>query len=307
MSVSAVVAAKAGYRREQKRQRRREVTFSYLLLAPYLLLLLMFGVVPVAYALGLSFFDTYDMVFWGLENYRFVFGDFRLGQSFVNVATYLSIWLTATVVCVTMLSLMLDTLRQGVANTIRTLYFLPGAVTSSAVVVLWIFMLDPAVSPFGGAYGALGWDTRAVVVSSLGFAGIFAVMAFFASSGGWIVVFGGALSSLSPEVIEAARVDGARPMQLALRIKLPMIWRSVVLMAVLSFAVGLQLFVEPQLISLAGEQFAQKDWAPNQLAFQYAFAMGDFGASAALSSLLLGVCVAIALTIIFATDFYEIR
>ena len=165
----------------------------------------MFGVVPVAYALGLSFFDTYDMVFWGLENYRFVFGDFRLGQSFVNVATYLSIWLTATVVCVTMLSLMLDTLRQGVANTIRTLYFLPGAVTSSAVVVLWIFMLDPAVSPFGGAYGALGWDTRAVVVSSLGFAGIFAVMAFFASSGGWIVVFGGALSSLSPEVIEAAR------------------------------------------------------------------------------------------------------
>ena len=307
MSVSPVVAAKAGYRREQKRQRRREVTFSYLLLTPYLLLLLMFGVVPVAYALGLSFFDTYDMVFWGLENYRFVFGDFRLGQSFVNVATYLSIWLTATVVCVTMLSLMLDTLRPGVANTIRTLYFLPGAVTSSAVVVLWIFMLDPAVSPFGGVYAAAGWDTRAVVVSSLGFAGIFAVMAFFASSGGWIVVFGGALSSLSPEVIEAARVDGARPLQLALRIKLPMIWRSVVLMAVLSFAVGLQLFVEPQLISLAGEQFAQKDWAPNQLAFQYAFAMGDFGASAALSSLLLGVCVAIALTIIFATDFYEIR
>ena len=300
------MARKDDYRQKQAAQRRDDIRFSYLLMLPYLFLLAAFGVFPVAYAVGLSFFDTVDMVFWGLENYRFVFADFRLGQAAVNVLTYLAIWLTATVVLVTALSLMLDTLRPRLANGIRTLYFLPGAVTSSAVVVLWLFLLDPAVSPFAPAYDLAGWDTRATVIASLGFAGIFAIMAFFASSGGWIVVFGGALTSLPGEVIEAARVDGATPFQLATRIKLPMIWRSVVLMAVLSFAIGLQLFVEPQLISLAGEQFAQKDWAPNQLAFQYAFAMGDFGASAALSSLLLGICVGLALTVIFATDFYKI-
>lgn len=299
-------AAQKAYAARQTRKRRAEIRFVYLLLAPYLLLLGAFGIFPICYALGLSFFDTIDMRFWGLENYRFVFSDFRLGESIWNVLTYLAIWLTAMVVLITTLSLMLDTLRPRVANSIRTVYFLPGAVTSSAVVVLWLFMLDPSVSPFLSAFQLLGWETRTQVFAGLSYAGVFAIMAFFAMSGGWIVVFGGALTSLPTEVMEAARVDGAKPLQLALRIKLPMIWRSVVLMAILSFAIGLQLFVEPQLIALAGDQYAQRDWAPNQLAFQYAFQMGDFGASAALSSLLLGICVAMALTVIFATNFYRI-
>jgi len=295
----------AAHRIEKRRRHRRETSIAYLFLLPYLILLAMFGVFPVLYAFGLSFFDTIDMVFWGFENYRFVFDDFRLMQAFENVLFYLLIWLTATVVFVTMLSLMLDSVSHRAANALRTLYFLPGAVTSSAVVVLWLFLLDPSVSPFGTFYELLDWTNRQNVISGLSFAGVFSIMAFFALSGGWIVVFGGALSSLPGEVMEAARVDGATPFQLATRIKLPMIWRSVALMAILSFATGLQLFVEPQLMNLAGPQLAQSDWAPNQLAFQYAFSMGDFGASAALSSLLLGSSLTIALIVVFATNFYE--
>ena len=50
------------------------------------------------------------------------------------------------------------------------------------------------------------------------------------------------------------------------------------------YTLGDQLFVEPQLMQLAGPQSAQNDWSLNQMAFQYAFRMGDFGASAALSN-----------------------
>ena len=106
--------------------------------------------------------------------------------------------------------------------------------------------------------------------------------------------------------MEAARVDGANRLQLAALIKLPMIWRSLVLMGILSFAGGLQLFVEPQLMALAGPQFARNDWSLNQMAFQYAFSMGDFGASAALSTLLVGSSIIIALVIVFATRFYKL-
>ena len=56
----------------------------------------------------------------------------------------------------------------------------------------------------------------------------------------------------------------------------------------------------------ADPQFAQNDWSMNQLAFQYAFRMGDFGASAALSTLLVGASIVIALVIVFATKFYKI-
>lgn len=292
--------------RKEKQKARRDTRMSYLLLAPYLLLLLMFGLFPIAYAFGLSFFDTIEMVFWGFTNYQFVFDDFRVPASVVNVLTFVAIWVTITVVGVAVLSLMLDSINRKTANALRTIYFLPGAVTSSAIVVLWLFVLDPSVSPFQPVLHALGWGTRADVISGVGLAGVFAIMAYFSASGGWIVVFGGALSSLPTEVMEAARIDGANRFQLATRIKLPMIWRSLVLMGILSLAGGLQLFVEPQLMGLAGPQFAQNDWSLNQMAFQYAFRMGDFGASAALSTLLVGSSIVIALVIVFATKFYKI-
>lgn len=290
---------------QAKRKRRQEITFSYLMLLPYLLLLVMFGLFPIAYAFGLSFFDSIDMVFYGLENYRFVFSDFRLSQSAINVILFLCLWLSATVVFVTLLSLILDGLRPKVANGIRTLFFLPGAVTSSATVVLWLFVLDPTVSPFLPIYELIGWDTRQMVINGLGFAGIFAIMAYFAHSGGWIVVTGGALSSLSREVLEAGRVDGASGLQQAFWIKLPMIWRTVVLMGILTAAGALQLFNEPHLITMAGPQFTQTDWAPNQLSFGYAFSMGDFGAAAALNTILVAISITIALIVIYATDFYR--
>lgn len=292
--------------RKEKQKARRDTRMSYLLLAPYLILLLMFGLFPIAYAFGLSFFDTIEMVFWGFTNYQFVFDDFRVPASVVNVLTFVAIWVTITVVGVAVLSLMLDSINRKTANALRTIYFLPGAVTSSAIVVLWLFVLDPSVSPFQPVLHALGWGTRADVISGVGLVGVFAIMAYFSASGGWIVVFGGALSSLPTEVMEAARIDGANRFQLATRIKLPMIWRSLVLMGILSLAGGLQLFVEPQLMGLAGPQFAQNDWSLNQMAFQYAFRMGDFGASAALSTLLVGSSIVIALVIVFATKFYKI-
>jgi multiple sugar transport system permease protein len=293
-------------RRTERRRNAREVRIAYLFLLPYLMLLFMFGIFPVFYAFGLSWVDTIDYVFYGAANYAFVFDDFRVPRAIVNVLTFVAFWVTLTLIAVAAFSLMLDSLGRRAAGTLRTIFFLPGAVTSSAIVVLWLFLLDPTVSPFAPVFSLFGWEIRQDVVSGVGFAGIFAIMAFFATSGGWIVVFGGALSSLPTEVLEAARIDGAKGFSLATRIKLPMIWRSLVLMAVLTFAGGLQVFVEPQLIGMGGAQFSLSDWSLNQLAFQYAFRMGDFGASAALSTLLVGTSIIVALILIFGTRFYKI-
>lgn len=301
------ITSSAARKKALKRQQRRGTIAAYLFLAPYICLLLMFGVIPVAYAFGLSFFDTIDGVFWGLTNYRVALDDFRLSQSVINVIIYVALWVTATIVAVSGISLMLDVLNRRQAMVLRTIYFLPGAITSSAIVVLWLFLLDPLVSPFQIIFDLAGWETRQNVVSGLGLAGMFSLMAFFAYSGGWIVVMGGSLSSLSGEVMDASRVDGANLWQQAIYVKLPMIWRSISLMGILTFAGGLQLFVEPQLLRMAGPQYTRDDWSINQLAFQYAFNLGDFGVSAALSTMLLAVSIGIALVLIFATKFYQIK
>lgn len=301
--LSGNAARRAGALRARN---RRKTGTAYLFLLPYLALLLMFGVFPVGYAIGLSFVDTLSGAFSGLANYRLALDDFRLTQSFINVITYVAMWVSLMVIGTVTLASIIDVMPRRLGTTARTVFFLPGAVTSAAIVVLWLFILDPQVSPFRAVYDILGWENRFQVIDTLGLAGVFTLMAFFAYAGGWIVVLHGALTVLPGEVMEAARIDGCRPVTLALRIKIPMIWRSIALMAVLSIANGLQLFVEPQLLGLAGPQLARNDWSLNQLAYQYAFLMGDFGVSAALSTMILMLSVSIALWIVFATRFYRI-
>ena len=285
---------------------RRRILVAYALLTPYLLLMIMFAVFPVLYAFGLSFFDTFDMVFWGLTNYKEALSDYRLVPAIWNVLQYVLVWVSMMVIGVTLLALLLDTLSLRTAAIVRSVYFIPGAIASSAAVVLWLFLLDPIVSPFGWLYELLGWENRQSTINGMGEVWIFALMCFLGNSGGWIVVLGGALSGLSREVIEAARIDGANTWQMATRIKIPMISKTITLMAIMTLAVGLQVFVEPQLLSLAGGQFDKPDWSVTQLAFYYAFRFGDFGVAAAISTLSLILPLIIAFTMIFATRFYKI-
>ena len=290
----------------KRKTARRRVLVAYALLTPYLLLMIMFAVFPVLYAFGLSFFDTFDMVFWGLTNYKEALSDYRLVPAIWNVLQYVLVWVSMMVIGVTLLALLLDTLSLRSAAIVRSVYFIPGAIASSAAVVLWLFLLDPIVSPFGWLYELVGWENRQSTINGMGEVWIFALMGFLGNSGGWIVVLGGALSGLSREVIEAARIDGANAWQMATRIKIPMISKTITLMAIMTLAVGLQVFVEPQLLSLAGGQFDKPDCSVTQLAFFYAFRFGDFGIAAAISTLSLILPLIIAFTMIFATRFYKI-
>lgn len=85
---------------------------AYLLLAPYIVLLIMFGVFPVAYAFGLSFVDTIENAFYGLSNYEFVFNDFRVPTAAINVIWFVVLWVALTMVGVATLSLMLDSVGR---------------------------------------------------------------------------------------------------------------------------------------------------------------------------------------------------
>lgn len=290
----------------KRKQARKQTLVAYLLLTPFLCLMVMFAIFPVLYAFGLSFFDTIDYVFWGFTNYREVFNDYRLVPAIWNVLKYVLIWVSMMIIGVTLLALLLDTRSQKAAALVRSIYFMPGAIASSAVVVMWLFLLDPLVSPFDFVYRIFGWENRQSTIGGLGEAWIFALMGFLGSSGGWIVVMGGALSGLPQDVIEAARIDGANSWQMATKIKIPMISKTITLMAITTIAVGLQIFVEPQLLSLVGGRFDKPDWSVTQLAYFYAFRWGDFGVAAAISTLSLILPLIVAFTLIFATRFYKL-
>jgi multiple sugar transport system permease protein len=119
------------------------------------------------------------------------------------------------------------------------------------------------------------------------------------------VVLYGALNTISPDVLEAARIDGAGAWQTAWRIQIPLLRKWIVYMVILAFAGGTQLFVEPQLLSQASVGVAGRDYSPNQLSYDFAFQNNDVGTAAAISVELLVVGLVVAAVFVTRSRFFD--
>jgi multiple sugar transport system permease protein len=131
-------------------------------------------------------------------------------------------------------------------------------------------------------------------------------MGISAGAGGWIVVLYGALTAIPKEIIESAVLDGASAWQIARLIKLPLIRGYIVFILVVSLAQGFQVFVEPTVLATGATGQISTTWSINQLAYSYATDQSNYGRAAALSILLLLVCVGLAVLILKKTNFYQV-
>jgi multiple sugar transport system permease protein len=254
-----------------------------LFIAPYLPFLVAFGILPMIYTLYLAV--TSDTGSWvGIDNFVRTVGDFRFLPAFGHILLYTSVWLASLIVLVVGLSLLLHGRANRVSTGFRFIFYVPGALAGASSVLVWLFMLDPSVSP--GSFlvrNVLRSDLFVESIAPGKLPYVFAMIAFWTGAGGWIVVMYGALNTIPHELEEAARIDGAGPVTIALRLKLPLIRKWIAYMVILAFATGTQLFVEPQLVNQASLGMVPDTWSSNQLAYQMAFRYGDFNAAAAIS------------------------
>jgi len=203
------------------------------------------------------------------------------------------------------LSLLLDSIQARYTVPLRLAYLVPAGITGSVAILVWYFMLEPTYSPFAPLFAEFGWTQGTDIFNSSNLIYIFALMTFFTGAGNWIVIQYGSLQSIPDDVLEAARIDGANAFQIAFQIKLPLIRKYLIYMLILVMAAGLQIFVEPYLISSSVYPGIAKDWSLNQLGYTLAFLGSNLGAATALSLMLLLVMVVLALIVIFRTDFFD--
>lgn len=271
----------------------------------YVVFLVAFGVVPTGYAVYFAFTDGGGR-FTGLSNVTSALGDFRFAPAVEHVALYLAWWLVSLVVLVVALALMLHRLASGgVSRALRFLYYVPGALAGAASVMVWLFVLDPTVSPAGFLLRAFGFHTFGEVIAPGHLPVLFTLIAFWTGAGGWIVVMYGALNNIPTDIVEAARIDGAGAWQTAWRIQIPLLRKWIVYMVILAFAGGTQLFVEPQLLSQASVGVAGRDYSLNQLAYDFAFQNDNVNTAAAVSVELLVVGVVVAGVFVARSGFFD--
>lgn len=288
-----------------RKKKRNSTAASYLFVAPYSLMLMAFAVIPGVYVVYLSFVKE-NGSFAGLENFVRVAKDYRFASSMAHIGLFAAVFLIPSVLIALVIALMMQQRSERSASIFQLIYYIPQGFIGAAGVVIWLFILTPAVSPIGLILHAFGLENMTQVVASLNLAVVFAIIAVWVA-GNSILLMYAALKAVPDEVLEAARVDGAGAWRTAVSIQIPMIRKWIAYIVILSVAGCLQLFVEPALISGATNQALGTNWSPLQLAYTFAYQYNNFNAAGALSLELLAASVIAAIAIISRTKLFSIE
>ncbi|HEY8912748.1 sugar ABC transporter permease [Lacisediminihabitans sp.] len=291
--------------------RRIETRGAWTLLAPYIVLLMIAGIIPIVYAIFVSLQKTPTNLepnltgFGGFDSFVTAFTDYRFTQTFINIFSVLVIWLPLMIVGIVGLALLVHASPGRFGNSMRFIYYIPGALTGVANLMLWVYLLNPTQSPIAGLWHTLGFGTIKAVVATPGTLPIIlTAMLFFQGIGTWVVIVNGGLNGIPEEIFEAASIDGANAWHLAWRIKLPLIRPWIGYAALMNLAYGFQLFLEPYLLDQVAGGALPDQYTPTQLGFWFAFSNANFPAAAAMSLVVLVITLAIGLIIVFRSGLF---
>lgn len=254
-----------------KRWWRRRQWVPYVLTLPFVALFATFFVAPLV-AAGVNSLFTTKLIggtsFVGLENFARVLTDESFIGSFGRILIYVAIGIPIAVLLPLALALVADSGVLRRHGAFQTLFFLPYAIPSVIATLMWGFIYGPTISPFSDIAAIFGVELNLVsaelIIPSLVNIGIWAVAGYN------MVVFYAALKSVPPEVVEAARIDGASGVRIALSIKTRMIFPVISTIVIFSIIGTLQLFAEPQVLQTIAPTVITSDFTPNLYAYSLA-------------------------------------
>ncbi len=280
-------------RKKKKRNYRRlmqSVLQGYGFMLPTILVLLVFILGPVLYAVFLSFFDVTllggtVLNYTGVENYLRIMDDARAQRALLNTALYVGI----VVPTQTFLALFLAaTLNAGLKGEkiFRIIYFLP-TLTSSAVLTLifmWMYnqngLINKILETFNlPTYNWIG-DPNIALYSIM-------IMNIWATAPLFMVIYLAALQGVPKSLYEAAELDGANVVQRFLHITVPQL-RPITSFVVIMGLIGtFQLFDQSYIFSGGSGGPSNSTLTVVLLIYQYAFkSLGTMGYATAIAFML---------------------
>jgi multiple sugar transport system permease protein len=204
---------------------RAQIT-GLLMIAPWFVGFLLFKLLPILASLGISFTNFHmlhpeQVQFIGIDNYLRFFRDTDAGfVLFATIALAIST-IPLQIAAALMIAYLLNNPHLKARTALRTLFFLPSIIPSIAITFMWFGFTDPStgwLSRF--ILEPLGLGSDLFTESAVSF--LFAVSSLWSIGPGMLIMLG-AMQGISPELHEAARVDGAGPFVRFFSITLPMI------------------------------------------------------------------------------------
>lgn len=235
----------ATFRKHKRSLFFKQRLMGYIFLLPTAVLFLIFTVVPFIMAFYLSFFE-YNLLevgeSVGFEYYRTAFSNTEFMKSFLNILIY-AVMYVPSIIIISLLAAVLGNSELFGSKAMRIIFYLPCITGSIATAYVWRWMFDIDSGVFNGILGMFGLPESQWLSSRSYLVMVCVVMvSVWSGIGNNMLIFLAALKGVSPELYEAAKLDGANKMQTLWYITVPSIAPTMYFITTMSIIGAFQMF-----------------------------------------------------------------
>ncbi len=268
--------------------------WGYILVLPWVLIYLAFGIYPLFLSFYLTFF-TYsfirpaDLAFVGLGNWGAGLRDPLFWRSILNIFYNQAIFIALTLVIGLVVALLLQRITRF-GRFFRTIYFIPTVVSVVVVMTIGGWMISPTgplqtyLMKLGVLAGPILWKFNQWL--SMPALALINTWKWFGIE---TVILLAGLLAIDPQLYEAADIDGASGWQSFWRITIPQLNPQIFFILVMNGINGLQMFTEVYMnFDLYGGIY-QQALTPVLYIYAVAFDKSNMGYASTLGLLLAGI------------------
>ncbi|WP_327293593.1 MULTISPECIES: sugar ABC transporter permease [unclassified Streptomyces] len=278
----------AAARRPARRRARSRQWPGAVFISPHMLALALFMLVPTGYAVYDSM-QTTRLVggthYSGFANYSTVLHSAEFWDGVRRVLVFTGVQVPVTIALGFFFAALFDAGVVKYARFFRTVFFMPFAVPGVVAAVMWSFLLLPGFGPYAKLMHTLGFGHVDFFSSKLILPTII-VIVIWEWTGYNVTILYTSLKSIPQHVTEAAVMDGARLGTIVMRLKLPMVRPTIVMLCFLNTVGALQLFTEPSILAAFQPQAVSYGFTPTLYVYNTAVGSGDYNLGAAAAVVL---------------------
>ncbi|WP_327000411.1 sugar ABC transporter permease [Dactylosporangium sp. NBC_01737] len=229
--------------------------------------------------------------FTGLDNYRDLFTADGFGKVLVTTALFTLLSVLPSVAGALLIVLLLESRIRG-TRFFRTAFALPFAFSVATASVVFAIIYNPAIGVANGLLGQVGVDrVQWLTDPDIALPALCATTVWM-SLGYNVLVLSAGIGAIPPEVVEAARLDGATGFALARRITVPLLSPQLFFLVVVTTIHALQSFGQIHILTKGGPDRATTTLVYSIYTEAFAYGSSDYGAASAQAVVLLVIVLA---------------
>lgn len=290
-------------------RKRDERVAAYIFVAPAVILLIAFLVVPMIYTVYFSGFKYQimrpdAMKFIGFENYQKLFSDKNFWLALKNTVYFTVIVVPCQCVLALALALLISKKFRGVA-VFRTMYFAPQLTSMVVISVLWsvLYNANPNTGLINSILVSLGMSPIKFLSDASTAMNSIIFMSAWQGAGYQMMIFLAGLQGIPRDQYEAASVDGATKFKQFLYITIPGLKGTIKYVIMITMIQAMKLFTQPYIMTQGGPKNSTKTLV--YYIYTQGFQKGNFGYACSIAAVffVIVVCMSMAMKkVTAATD-----